>query len=219
MPAVKIDFVSDIACPWCAVGLGGLLTAIDRIGPALQFELQMQPFELNPDMPPGGQNTGERLMKKYGFDHARLQENRQVIAERAAAVGMPMLQTDESRSYNTFDAHRLLHWAGTVGQAEQIALKRVLLKTYHFDNRDTSDPAVLEQAACEAGLDAGLAHDVLESGRYVDEVRAAQDHWRALGITSVPSVILNDRYLISGGQPPEVFEQALRQVAAEPRLI
>ena len=215
MSTINIDFVSDIACPWCAVGLGGLLTAIDRIGPDLQVTLQMQPFELNPDMPKGGQNTGERLMKKYGFDQARLQENRKVIAERASAVGMPMHQTDESRSYNTFNGHRLLHWAGTVGQAEQIALKRELLKNYHFDNQDISETDVLVQAAKQVGLDTETAREVLESGRYADEVRAAQAKWREVGISSVPSVILNNKYLISGGQPPEVFEQALRQVAAE----
>lgn len=215
MSKIKIDFVSDVACPWCAVGLGGLLTAIERIGDEAQFEIHMQPFELNPDMPKGGQNTGERLMKKYGFDKARLQENRKVIAERAAAVGMPMQQTDESRSYNTFDAHRLLYWAGTVGQAQQIALKQQLLKIYHFDNQDTSETAVLVQAAKDAGLDANSAREVLESGRYTDEVRTEQAKWRDLGITSVPSVVINDKYLVSGGQPPEAFEQALRQSISE----
>ena len=215
MKSIKIDFVSDVACPWCAVGLGGLLAAIERIGPAAEFRIAMQPFELNPDMPKGGQNTGERLMKKYGFDYARLQENRKVIAQRAAAVGMPMNQTDDSRSYNTFDAHRLLYWAGTVGQAEQLALKRSLLKIYHFDNLDTGETAVLVQAAQDAGLDGDTARETLEAGRYADEVRAEQAKWRQLGISSVPSVIIDDKYLVSGGQPPEVFEQALRQVIAE----
>lgn len=215
MKSIKIDFVSDVACPWCAVGLGGLLEAIERIGPAAEFRIAMQPFELNPDMPKGGQNTGERLMKKYGFDYARLQENRKVIAQRAAAVDMPMNQTDDSRSYNTFDAHRLLYWAGTLGQAEQLALKRSLLKTYHFDNLDTGETAVLVKAAQDAGLDGNAARETLEAGRYADEVRAEQAKWRQLGITSVPSVIIDDKYLVSGGQPPEVFEQALRQVAAE----
>lgn len=215
MKSIKIDFVSDVACPWCAVGLGGLLEAIERIGPAAEFRIAMQPFELNPDMPKGGQNTGERLMKKYGFDYERLQENRKVIAQRAAAVDMPMNQTDDSRSYNTFDAHRLLYWAGTLGQAEQLALKRSLLKTYHFDNLDTGETAVLVKAAQDAGLDGDAARETLEAGRYADEVRAEQAKWRQLGITSVPSVIIDDKYLLSGGQPPEVFEQALRQVIAE----
>ena len=215
MSKIKIDFVSDVACPWCAVGLGGLLAAIDRIGSDVQFDIHMQPFELNPDMPKGGQNTGERLMKKYGFDKVRLQENRKVIAERAAAVGMPMHQTDESRSYNTFDAHRLLYWAGTLGQEQQIALKRQLLKTYHFDNLDTGDIEVLVQAAQQAGLDADAARDVVGAGRYTDEVHTEEARWRDLGISSVPSVIINDQYLVSGGQPPEAFEQALRQIASK----
>lgn len=211
---IKIDFVSDIACPWCAVGLGGLLIAIERMGPEVSVDLRMQPFELNPDMPPGGQNTGERLMKKYGFDHARLQENRKVIAERAAAVGMPMHQTEESRSYNTFDAHRLLFWAGTLGQNYQVALKRQLLKSYHFDNDNISETEVLVRAAQAIGLDADAARNTVVSGLYTDEVRTEQEKWRALGITSVPSVIINDKYLVSGGQPPEAFEQALRQIAS-----
>lgn len=215
MKKVKIDFVSDVACPWCAVGLGGLLAAVDRIGPELDVQIHMQPFELNPDMPKGGQNTGERLMKKYGYDEARLLENRKVIAERAAAVDMPMNQTKDSRSYNTFGAHRLLHWAGTIGQKEQVALKRSLLKTYHFDNLDTSETDVLVQAARDAGLDEALAREVVDSGRYTEEVRADQSKWQQLGISSVPSVIINDKYLLSGGQPPEAFEQALRQAADE----
>jgi len=215
MSIIKIEFVSDVACPWCAVGLGGLLIAMDRVGPDVQFDLHMQPFELNPDMPKGGQNTGERLMKKYGYDKARLQENRKVIAERAAAVGMPMHQTDDSRSYNTFDAHRLLHWAGTLGQAQQVALKRQLLKVYHFDNFDTGETDVLVRAAQDAGLDADAAREVLVSGRYTEEVRNEETKWRDLGVSSVPSVIINDKYLVSGGQPPEAFEQALRQIASE----
>jgi len=215
MSTIKIDFVSDVACPWCSVGLGGLLAAMERIGPDVRFDMHMQPFELNPDMPKGGQNTGERLMKKYGYDQVRLQENRKVIAKRAAAGGMPMHQTEDSRSYNTFDAHRLLHWAGTLGQAQQIALKRQLLKTYHFENFDTSETEVLVQAAREAELDADAAREVLESGRYTEEVRNDETKWRELGITSVPSVIINDKYLVSGGQPPEAFEQALRQAAAQ----
>jgi len=215
MKKLKIDFVSDVACPWCAVGLGGLLEAVGRLSDVAEFEIRMQPFELNPDLPPGGQNYTERLMRKYGYDKARIHENRKVIAERAAAVGMPMAVTDDSLSYNTFDAHRLLHWAGLQGQAQQIALKRSLLKTYFHDNRDTGDPDVLAQAASEAGLDAEAAREVAQSGRYADEVRAEEERWRQLGVSSVPSVVINDQYLVSGGQPPEVFEQALRSIAEQ----
>lgn len=215
MAKITIDFVSDVACPWCAVGLGGLLEAMRRLEGTADVELHFRPFELNPDMPAGGQNTIERLMAKYGYDRERVQANRKVISERAAAVGMPMRMDDDNRSFNTFDAHRLIHWAGLQGQAEQIAVKKSLLQTYHYQNRDTSNADVLAEAARDAGLDEAAARDVLASGRYADEVRAEEEAWRKLGITSVPSVIINGEYLVSGGQPPDTFEQALRQVAAE----
>lgn len=215
MAKIKIDFVSDVACPWCAVGLGGLLEAWRRLDGAVEIALHFRPFELNPDMPPGGQNTIERLMQKYGYTRERVQANRQVIEQRAAAVGMPMRMTDENRSYNTFDAHRLIHWAGLQGQERQIALKKRLLETYHHENLDTRDPEVLARAAGEAGLDEAEAREVLASGRYAEEVRAEEAEWRSRGISSVPSLVINDKYLVSGGQPPDVYEQVLRQVAAE----
>lgn len=215
MAKITIDFVSDVACPWCAVGLGGLLEAMRRLEGTADVELHFRPFELNPDMPAGGQNTIERLMAKYGYDRERVQANRKVISERAAAVGMPMRMDDDNRSFNTFDAHRLIHWAGLQGQAQQIAIKKNLLQTYHYQNRDTSNADVLAEAVRDAGLDEAAARDVLASGLYADEVRAEEEAWRKLGITSVPSVIINGEYLVSGGQPPDTFEQALRQVAAE----
>ncbi|HEY9319146.1 putative DsbA family dithiol-disulfide isomerase [Achromobacter deleyi] len=219
MAKITIDFVSDVACPWCAVGLGGLLEAMRRLEGTADVELHFRPFELNPDMPAGGQNTIERLMAKYGYDRERVQANRKVISERAAAVGMPMRMDDDNRSFNTFDAHRLIHWAGLQGQAQQIALKKSLLQTYHYQNRDTSDAGVLAEAVRDAGLDEAAARDVLATGRYTDEVRAEEDEWRKLGITSVPSVIINGEYLVSGGQPPDTFEQALRQVASESKPV
>ncbi|MBQ2648859.1 MAG: DsbA family oxidoreductase [Achromobacter sp.] len=215
MSKITIDFVSDVACPWCAVGLGGLLVAIGRVQDEAEVELHFRPFELNPDMPKGGQNTIERLMAKYGYSREQVQANRKVISERAAAVGMRMRMADDNRSFNTFDAHRLLYWAGLEGQGSQTALKKRLLETYHYDNQDTSDVEVLVQAAADAGLDAEQARAVLASGRYTEEVRKEEAEWRDRGITSVPSVILNGKYLVSGGQPVDVFEQALRQVARE----
>lgn len=215
MAKIHIDFVSDVACPWCAVGLGGLLEAMRRLDGEVDVELHFRPFELNPDMPAGGQNTIERLMAKYGYDREQVQANRKVISERAAAVGMPMRMAEDNRSFNTFDAHRLIHWAGLQGQPQQIAMKKSLLDMYHHQNRDTGDAEVLAQAARDAGLDESAAREVLASNRYADDVRAEEDAWRNRGITSVPSVILNGQYLVSGGQPPEAFEQALRQVAQE----
>ncbi len=209
---LKIDFVSDIACPWCIIGLRALEEALVRASDALEAEIVFQPFELNPAKPAGGQNIGEHIAEKYGSTREQSQANRAMIVGRAADLGFTMVMNDDSRIYNTFDAHRLLHWAGIEGR--QAALKHALFDANFTDNADPGDHGVLVAAATKAGLDPVAADEVLRSGRYADEVRAAEDLWRSRGINAVPAVVINGRHLISGGQPVAVFEQALRQIAA-----
>ena len=211
---LHIDFVSDVACPWCAVGLNALETALQRLAPEVQAELHFQPFELNPDMAPEGADAGEYLKAKYGMGDEQLAHTRGVIRERGAAVGFNF--GDRVRVWNTFDAHRLLHWADQPGQPEgaQRALKHALLQAYHGEGRNPGAFDVLLDLARRVGLDAAVAADVLKRGLYADEVRAAELHWQQAGISSVPAVVINRQHLISGGQPPEVFEQALRQIAS-----
>jgi len=211
--AMKIDFVSDISCPWCIVGLGALEEALRRVGGLVEAEIHFQPFELNPTLPAEGQNIVEHVAQKYGASREQSAANRQAIRARAAEVGFAMDTTDESRIYNTFDAHRLLHWAGIEGG--QSALKHALFEAYFTRGLNPSDHEVLVAAAREAGLDADAAREVLTSGRYAEEVRAAERRWQAAGITAVPAVVIDDRYLISGGQPPAAFEKALRGIASE----
>ena len=210
---LKIDFVSDVSCPWCVIGLRGLEQALERASDAVSADIVFQPFELNPTMPPEGENIVEHIGKKYGSTPAQSAENRARIAERAADVGFSMTRDENSRIYNTFDAHRLLHWAE--GTGHQAALKHALFEAYFTHGLAPSDHEVLVEAAVKAGLDADEARKVLTSGRYADEVRAAEELWRSRGISSVPAVVINGKYLISGGQPPEAFEQALRSIAAE----
>jgi predicted DsbA family dithiol-disulfide isomerase len=211
---MKIDFVSDVACPWCAVGLNSLERALAKIGDDFPVALHFQPFELNPTMDAQGADAGDYLKAKYGMGDAQLAQNRGVIRERGAAVGFQF--GDRLRVWNTFDAHRLLHWAGLQPQADaQRRLKHALLQAYHGEGRNPGDPAVLLELVSTLGLDVEAARAVVESDLYALDVRAAERHWQQAGIGSVPAVIINDRHLISGGQPPEVFERALRQIAAE----
>ena len=212
---MKIDFVSDVSCPWCAIGLNALEQALARIGPELQASLHFQPFELNPQMAAEGQEIVQHLGQKYGIDAAQIAANTEAIRQRGAALGFTFGIGKRSRIYNTFDAHRLLHWAGLAGDAPQRALKHALLKAYFTDGLNPSDPAVLLQAALAAGLDEAGARAVLTSDDYAAEVRQAESFYQQQGIQAVPAVIINDRHLISGGQPVEVFERALRQIAAE----
>ncbi|HEV7576330.1 MAG TPA: DsbA family oxidoreductase [Caldimonas sp.] len=209
---MKIDFVSDVACPWCAVGLWSLDRALERLGDSVDVEVHFQPFELNPALPAEGEDAAEHLARKYGASPDQLAKNRAVIRERGAAVGFAF--GDRPRVWNTFDAHRLLHWAGLQPGGAQSALKHALLTAYHGRAENPGARDVLLRAAAEAGLDGARAAAILDSDEYADAVRERERHWQQLGIHSVPAVIIDDRHLISGGQPPEVFERALRELAA-----
>ena len=220
MPTVlKIDFVSDVSCPWCVVGLKSLDAALARVKSDITAELRFQPFELNPAMPAEGQEITEHITEKYGITAAQAHANRENIRARGAELGFKFSRADEPgggrhRVYNTFDAHRLLHWAETVSLDKQKALKEALFTAYFTDGQSPGAHDVLVRVATQVGLDAAQAQDILASDTYADEVREREQFYLNQGIYSVPAVIINDRHLISGGQPPEVFEQALRQIAA-----
>jgi predicted DsbA family dithiol-disulfide isomerase len=211
---LKIDFVSDVSCPWCAIGLASLEQALQRLHGEVEAELHFQPFELNPDMPPGGEDTTEHLTKKYGSTPEQQAASREAIRQRGAAVGFEFRKEGRPRIYNTFDAHRLLHWAGLEGGDRQHALKKALFEAYFTQGRSPEDHEVLFDAAERSGLDPARAREILGSGEYAAQVREQEQFYTGQGIHAVPAVIIDDRHLIQGGQPPEVFEQALRQLAA-----
>ena len=210
---VKIDFVSDVVCPWCAIGLASLERAIAAVGGGLRVEVRFQPFELNPDMGPAGESIADHLGRKYGLDAEQLVQNGEALRQRGEALGFRFDLQKRDRIYNTFDAHRLLHWAGERGAAPQLALKRTLLQAYHGEGRNVSDHDTLVAIVEASGLDAAEARQVLDTGRFAAEVRERERFYQQQGIRAVPSVIFNDRHLVQGGQPVEVFEQALRQLS------
>lgn len=213
-PALKIDFVSDVSCPWCAIGLYSLKQAIANIGDQISVDLHFQPFELNPNMVPEGQDVTEHLVEKYGSTPQQLEQSREMIRARGAAVGFKFDMGARSRIYNTFDAHRLLHWAELEGK--QLPLKEALFKAYFTDGKNPSDHATLLAAATEAGLDPQKAAEVLASDAYAADVRETERFYQHNGIHAVPAVIINETHLIQGGQPVETFEQVLRELAAAP---
>jgi predicted DsbA family dithiol-disulfide isomerase len=215
-PTLKIDFVSDVVCPWCAIGLSALEIALSRLEGEVAVQLHFQPFELHPDMGPEGAEVVPYLSKKYGMSAEQVAQNQQNIAVRGAAVGFEFRMDRRSRTYNTFDAHRLLHWAAEEGSdAQQRALKHALLRAHFTEGENPGAREVLLACAAKAGLDSVRAAEVVGSDEYADAVRERERLYLDAGIHSVPAVIINDRHLIAGGQPPEVFEQALRQIAAE----
>ncbi len=210
---IKIDFVSDVSCPWCVIGLGNLDAALKRVEGEVTADIRFQPFELNPNLPPEGESRFDNVARKYGIGREQAIANRERQRVLAAQVGFDMVTTNESRFYNTFDAHRLLHWAGIEGRQKE--LKRALLAAYHGKMQNPGDHGVLVAASVSVGLDGDAAREVLTSGRYAAEVRDAEEKWQRAGISGVPAVVINDRTLISGAQPPEIFEQAIREAVRE----
>ncbi|MDI2141034.1 MULTISPECIES: DsbA family oxidoreductase [unclassified Pseudomonas] len=211
--ALKIDFVSDVSCPWCVVGLYGLLRALEILRDEVQAEIRFQPFELNPKMGAGGQNIGEHIQEKYGSTPEQSQKNREVIRARGADVGFSFRTDSNSRIYNTFDAHRLLHWAGEEGL--QLPLKEALFKAYFTDGGNPSDHSQLAQIAESVGLDRQRAEAILASDEFATDVRKEEQLWLSRGVSSVPTVVFNEQYAVTGGQPVDTFVGAIRQIMSE----
>ncbi|MFL6671735.1 MAG: DsbA family oxidoreductase [Massilia sp.] len=210
---IRIDFVSDVSCPWCAIGLKSLEQALDRVADVATADLHFQPFELNPQMGPEGQDIAEHIAEKYGATPEQQEQSREMIRQRGADVGFTFDMSKRGRIYNTFDAHRLLHWAGLKGRQRE--LKLALFEAYFTRGEDPSSHEVLLRVVEQVGLDRSDAMLILASNTYAVEVREREQLYQRAGIHSVPAVIINQLHLISGGQPPEVFEQALRQIVAQ----
>lgn len=213
--SMRIDFVSDVACPWCVIGLLGLEKALAEVRDEIEVELHFQPFELSPNLPPEGRNVVEHLSQVYGSTPDEVMARRGEVVSRAADLGFTMINVRENRLYNTFDAHRLMHWAGMEGR--QGTLKHALFEAYHGRNENMTDAEVLITAAELAGLDTKTARNIIESNEYAEEVRRAEYHWQTRGVTGVPAAIVDERYVISGAQSPETYARVLRQIAAQPQ--
>ncbi|KWS36326.1 DsbA family oxidoreductase [Pseudomonas syringae] len=210
--ALKIDFISDVSCPWCVIGLRALDQALEALGDEVQAHIHFQPFELNPNMPAEGQDIKEHIAEKYGSTPEQIEGIHQTIRERGAELGFTFA-SGERRIYNTFDAHRLLHWAEQ--QGKQHALKQALFEAYFSDLKDPSSHQTLADVAQKVGLDRLRAQAILDSDEYTSEVREAEQLLTSRGITSVPTMVFNDQYAVSGGQPVEVFVSAIRQIIGE----
>lgn len=209
---VTIDFISDVVCPWCALGATALEQAIDNLAGEVKVELTFKPFELNPDMPAEGENAVAHMMRKYGRSAEEVASGKRMLMERGDAIGFPFDLEKRSHFYNTFDAHRLLLWA--LQQGRQIELKKALLRGFFSDGQNVSDHETLARLAAEAGLEIEGARRVLGSAAYGNEVRELEAFYRERGINSVPAMVLNGRQLVSGSQSVSDYEQMLREMSA-----
>ena len=209
---LSIDFVSDIVCPWCVVGLLTLERALAEVGIAGDAEIRVRPFELNPWMPEEGQNLREHLRAKYGTTPARSQATRDRLRAMGDELGFAFRFTPESRIVNTFRAHQLLHWAHEEGGADrEYALKRALFAANFTEGKDVNDVQTLAEVAEASGLSREEAEAVLYDARYADVVRADEEAWREKGIHAVPSIVLGGRMLLTGAQDQGTFVRAIER--------
>lgn len=213
MKSLKIDIVSDVSCPWCIIGYQGLQIALNNLSQELQTDIEWHPFELNPQMPAEGQEITEHITQKYGISIEQSEQNRAAIKQRGLDVGYEFGNRGGGRIYNTFDAHRLLHWAKS--QGKQTELKLALFDLYFKHSGNPSDHQQLLETVASIGLDKTQAENVLNTDQFAQQVRAQQQQNQQMGISSVPAFIIDRKYLISGGQPPDMFENALKDIASK----
>ncbi|ASM71708.1 MULTISPECIES: DsbA family oxidoreductase [Roseobacteraceae] len=210
-PVIEVDIVSDVMCPWCIVGYRQLEQALAATG--IGARIRWHPFELNPTMPPEGQNTAEHIAEKYGASAEQSAQNRKQLQALGKSLGFDFNFTPESRMVNSFQAHQLLDFA--LSQGLQHPLKLALFEAHFTDNRDVSDTEVLIDVAAKVGLDAKAAREVLDSGALAATVREKQDFWTSRGISGVPSMVFAGKYLVTGAQGAENYAQILRQTLEE----
>lgn len=210
---ISIDIISDVSCPWCIIGYRSLSLALDDLDSHDHVDINWLPFELNPNMAPEGQNRNDYIREKYNLSPEQGKANRDTLINRGAELGYQFNFPDDGRVYNTFNAHKLIHWAKK--HELQTQLKLALFDLFFQQQGNPSDETDLLGCVKNVGLDTKQAKEILNSDRYNTEVNEALSFAKSNGISSVPAFILNKKYLISGGQPKQVFIQALQQLDQE----
>lgn len=212
MSQLRIDIVSDVVCPWCYIGYKRLQQAMNTLADEMTFEIAWHPFELNPDMVPEGEPIDEHIQRKYGMPPEQAAENRERLSAVGKSLGIDFHPSGDRRIYNTFDAHKVLQWAREQGRDTDFSL--ALFEAHFEQGKNPSDPAVLQAVARSLDMPSDEIPEVLTSERYASAVREEAQTYRQAGIQAVPAYIINNSYLISGGQEPATFVQAFKQIAA-----
>jgi len=210
---MQIDIVSDVSCPWCIIGFKSLSEALDKLAPKITATISWKPFELNPKMSAEGQQLGKHLHEKYGSTKAEIDQTRNMITARGAALGFQFNFKDDGRIYNTFNAHRLLYWARQFDK--QTELKLALFGLYFTEGGNPGNTEELIKTVVKVGLPSDKARQMIESDQLVKEVRAEEAKYQAMGINMVPTYIINDKHVITGGMPVEEFVTKLEYIAGK----
>ncbi|WP_020208519.1 DsbA family oxidoreductase [Gilvimarinus chinensis] len=213
MHTIQIDIVSDIACPWCAIGYARLTQAMEQLAPDYHFTVQWHAFELDPDHSGKGEPILPALVRKYGGTEEEMRANQEQMIQVAKSLGINFDKLQERYTCNTFDGHRLVKWAAE--QGKQTEMKQALFEAYFGRAEDVSQQKVLLEIVTRLGLDEKAALEVLQSTQFADAVRQDEATYQQAGVTAVPAFIVNQKYLISGAQEPATLIQAFKDISAE----
>lgn len=214
MKTINIDIVSDIACPWCAIGYARLEQAMKQLASEYEFGLQWHAFELNPDHTGEGEPILPALARKYGRSEDEMRATQNQMMTIAKDLGLNFEKMQERFTCNTFDAHRLVKWAAE--QGKQTEMKQALFEAYFGKAEDVSEPNVLLDCVESLGLDRDKAKQILDSDEFADVVREDEATYQQAGVSAVPAFIVNGKYLISGAQEPDTLVQAFEEIGAKP---
>lgn len=210
---IKIDIISDVVCPWCAIGYKRLERAIQEMGVQEQIELEWQPFELNPHMPAEGENVQEHIANKYGASMEDQKRSQEHMAEIGAELGFTFDYFDDMKIVNTRDAHILLDYAKENGK--QTELKMRLVTAFFGERKDVSDRNVLLEELKSIGLNTDKAMARLDNDDARYEVQAKEAYWQNVGVSSVPTMVFNNASALTGAQPVDVYKQILADLLSQ----
>ena len=204
---IKIDIVSDVMCPWCIIGYRRLNAAIEELGIEDQVEIEWQPFQLNPDMPPEGEEMYAHLKRKYGTTKEDADKFVADISKLGDELDFSFDYFEGIKAVNTLDAHVLLDYAKTLGK--QTALKTRLFAALYSERKDISDREVLIEELRTLEIDVEAALKSLDNKMHRNSVLSREQHWKQLGVSGVPTVIFNQESAITGAESVDVYKQAL----------
>ena len=216
MLPLRIDIVSDVVCPWCVIGYKQVEKALTLLEQSVEAEFHWHPFELNPDMPPEGEDAAEHIQRKYGRSAEQGKAVRTQIRDTAASLGFEFGEGGARRVVNTFAAHKLLTKAGEVHSWQrQTALKLALFAAYFQTGLDVSDEAVLLDTTSSVGIDRDEAKDWLADESLAGAVRGELAYWRNENISGVPAIIFDGAFMVPGAQSAETFAGVIQKILAK----
>ncbi|MVO14450.1 DsbA family oxidoreductase [Parasedimentitalea huanghaiensis] len=205
---VKLDILSDPICPWCYIGKAHLDKALAQM-PSHPFVIEWHPFQLNPDMPAKGMDRREYLETKFGGQNGAVKAYAPVV-EHAQQAGLTINFEAMKRTPNTLDAHRLIHWAGI--EDKQTQAVDALFQAYFVDARDIGDSEVLGDIADSIGMDAAVVQKLLSTDNDTGDIKARDAHSREMGVSSVPTFIVDNKHAVPGAQPPELWLKVIAEI-------